>query len=96
MRGFAMADDLVSRLDMAAAHFSSQSRPTLYHACVARILALEARIIELEVALRDCSAPFDSGLTTVMGGASSVACEFARRQQAASDALCGLKGDLGD
>jgi len=55
---------------------------------VTRIVqGLVDEIERLRAALTECCAPFDSGPTTVMGGAALLAAEFQRRMDIAGSAL---------
>lgn len=49
-----------------------------------------AEIERLRAALTECSAPYDSGPTTVLDGARLVAAEFQRRMDIAGSALSPL------
>ena len=44
-------------------------------------------LARLRAALAECAAPYDSGPTTVMGGAALLAAEFQRRMDIAGAAL---------
>ena len=52
--------------------------------------ASDAEIERLRAALTECSAPYDSGPTTVLDGARLVAAEFQRRMDIAGSALSPL------
>ena len=55
-----------------------------------QIMRLVAEIERLRAALTECSAPYDSGPTTVLDGARLVAAEFQRRMDIAGSALSPL------
>ena len=81
-----MSDDLVARLrEMGGS-------PVSHRPITAGRLCKEAatEIERLRAALTECSAPYDSGPTTVLDGARLVATEFQRRMDIAGSALSPL------